>query len=124
MAPLQQGQTPQDYHYNFQAPQSHGQSLQLSIPHPVFSNTLALVGVSSVPWLAPPVTGLHPQACNACACPASRLKKQPEVSNRDTNGLMDGGVYRSEASFWRDTPLCAVDSGQDMVAGFAPEVDF
>ena len=90
----------------------------------MFSNILALVGVSLVSWLAPPVTGLHPQAYKACACPASRLKKQPGVSNRDTSGLMDGGVYRSEASFWRDTPLCAVDSGQDVVAGFAPELDF
>ena len=124
MALLQRGQTPQAYHCNFQAPQSHGQSLHLSIPHPVFSNILALVGVSLVSWLAPPVTGLHPQAYKACACPASRLKKQPGVSNRDTGGLMDGGVYRSEASFWRDTPLCAVDRGQDVLAGFAPELDF
>ena len=33
---------------------------------------------------------------------------------------MGGGAYTSEAGSWRDAPLCAVDSGQDTVAGFAP----
>ena len=28
-----------------------------------------------------------------CACPASRPKKEPRVSNRDMNGLMDGGPW-------------------------------
>ena len=66
--------------------------------------------------------GCTPQAYKACACPASRPKKEPEVSNRDINGLMDGGAYTSEARSWSDTPLCAADGGQDMVAVFAPEV--
>ena len=33
---------------------------------------------------------------------------------------MDGGVYMSEARSWRDTPLLAVNDGQDVAAGFAP----
>ena len=33
-------------------------------------------------------------------------------SNRDMNGLMDGGVYMS------DIPMCVADRGQDMVADF------
>ena len=32
-----------------------------------------------------------PQAYEACACPASRPKKEPGVSNRDISGLMEGG---------------------------------
>ena len=61
-----------------------------------------------------------PQAYKACACPASRLKKEPGVSNRDINGLMDGGADLSEARSWSDTPACVVDSGQDMAAVFPP----
>ena len=68
--------------------------------------------------------GCTPQVYKAHTFTASKPKSKFGVSNRDTSGLMDGGVYRSEASFWRDTPLCAVDSGQDVVAGFAPELDF
>ena len=36
----------------------------------------------------------------ACACPASRPKKKPGVSDKDINGLMDGGAYTSEARSW------------------------
>ena len=53
-------------------------------------------------------------------CSASRLKKEPGVSNRDTNGLMEGGVYTSETRSWTDTPLCAVDNRQVTVKVFAP----
>ena len=61
------------------------------------------------------VVGLHPQACKSCACPASRAKKEPGVSNRDIlRGLMNGRPYMSEARSWRDTPLCAVDSRQSL----------
>ena len=58
------------------------------------------------------------QAYKACACPASRLKKEPRVSDRDINGLMDGGAYMLEARSWSNTPPCAADHGQDLVAVF------
>lgn len=75
-----------------------------------------LVG-STTYWTAP--SGLQ----GPCL-PSFKTEETGWNQQQRTNGLMDGGVYRSEASFWRDTPLCAVDSGQDMVAGFAPELDF
>ena len=34
------------------------------------------------------------------ACPASRLKKEPRVSNRDINGLVNGRAYMSEVRSW------------------------
>ena len=64
--------------------------------------------------------GCTPQAYKACACPDSRPKQEPRVSNRDINSLMDGGAYTSEAGSWSDTPPCAADDGQAMVAIFAP----
>ena len=48
-----------------------------------------------------------PQAYKSCICTASRPKKEPRVSNRDVNSLMDGIAYTSEARPWSDTPLCA-----------------
>ena len=62
--------------------------------------------------------GCTPQAYKVCACPALKLKKEPRVSNRDINGVMDGGPYTAEARSWSDTPPCAADSRQDMVAVF------
>ena len=57
----------------------------------------------------------------ACTCPALRPKKEPRVcSNRDINGVMDGGPYMSEVRSWSDTPACAADSGQDRAAVFTP----
>ena len=55
------------------------------------------------------VLGCTPQAYKACACPSLRPKKEPGVSDRDINGLTDGGAYMSEARSWVDTPLCAVE---------------
>ena len=60
--------------------------------------------------------GCTPKAYKACACPTSRSKKGPRVGNRDINGLMDGGAYTSEAKSWSNTPSCAADSRQDMMA--------
>lgn len=37
------------------------------------------------------VLGCTPRACKACTCPASRLKKEPGVSDRGIRGLMDRG---------------------------------
>ena len=56
-------------------------------------------------------------SCWAASCrptsPASRPKKEPRVSSRDINGLMDEGAYMSEARSWSD-------DGQNMVTVFAP----
>ena len=51
---------------------------------------------------------------------ASRWKKEPGVSNRDTNGLMEGGSYMSETISWNDPPPWGGNGGQDMVSVFAP----
>ena len=49
--------------------------------------------------------GCTPQAYKACTYPALRLKKEPRVSNRDINGLVDGaGAYMSEERFWNNPP--------------------
>ena len=57
--------------------------------------------------------GCLPQAYKPCACPASTLKKEPRVSNRDISGLMDEGTYTSEAKSWSN-------EGQDKMIVFAP----
>ena len=36
-------------------------------------------------------------------CPTSKPKKEPAVSNRDINGLMDRGAYMSRARSWSNT---------------------
>ena len=61
-----------------------------------------------------------PQAYKACPCPASRPKKEPRVSNRDINGLMDGGADLSEAKSWSDTPPYGADGRQEKAAVFTP----
>ena len=38
------------------------------------------------------VLGCTPQAYKACTCLALRTTKEPRVSNRDINGLMDGRI--------------------------------
>ena len=53
-------------------------------------------------------------------CPNSRPKKEPGVCNRNINGLMHRGSYKSEAKSWSNTPLCTTDGSQDMVAVLAP----
>lgn len=66
------------------------------------------------------VLGCTPQAFKPSTCPASRLKKELRVSDRDINGVMDGGAYTSEARSWSNTPPSEADGGQDMVTVFAP----
>ena len=65
-----------------------------------------------------PCWAATPQAYKACACPASRPKKEPRAQDRDS-GLLDGGSYMSEARSWSDTSPCVADGGQDMAAVFA-----
>ena len=48
--------------------------------------------------------GCTSQAYKAHACPASRLKKDPRVSNRNISGLRMGGAYMSEARSCSGTP--------------------
>ena len=55
--------------------------------------------------------GLYPAGLQGLCCPASRLKKEPGVSNRDINGLMDGVSYAYDARSWRDIPLQAPQAG-------------
>ena len=57
-----------------------------------------------------------------CICPVLRPKKEPRISNRDINGLVDGGCFTSEAKSWCDTHHVGqiVVQGQDMGAVFTP----
>lgn len=55
-----------------------------------------------------------------CTCTASRPKKKPGVRERDISGLVDGGIYMSEARSYNDTPLCVAEGRQDVEAGFVP----
>jgi hypothetical protein len=65
-----------------------------------FHKQVRHVAYSSTFWakvkLVNQVLGSTPQTCKACACPASRPKKEPGVSKGVINGLMDGGAYMSE----------------------------
>ena len=63
------------------------------------------------------VLGCTLQVCKLCTFPASRLKREPRVSDRDMNGLLDRGSYKTEAKGPGATPHC--DSRQDMAANFA-----
>ena len=103
----------QDHPWNFWATRVSGRPLQHSIPCPVFPDISALTGASSVSWLLLQLMGCTPQAYKACTSPASRPKKEPGVSDRDINGLTDGGAYLSGARSWSDTPPCAANSEQD-----------
>ena len=40
------------------------------------------------------------RACKSWSLPAARLKKEPRGSNRDTNGLMDGGSHMPQLPWW------------------------
>ena len=53
--------------------------------------------------------GYIPQAYKACTCSDSRPEKEPGVSHRDINGLMDGGAYSSKARSWNDSPPGVLD---------------
>ena len=98
------GRPPRDHTRNFQAPLDSGRPLQLAVPRPSFPTSRRSrefpqsPGHSASCWAAPP------WACQACACPASRLKKEPGVGDRDVSGFMNGGAYRSEARSWSDIP--------------------
>ena len=53
------------------------------------------------------------QDYKAYTCPALGLKKEPRVSNKDINGLMNVGAYTSETRSWRDKTLpCAAVVGR------------
>ena len=65
------------------------------------------------------ISGFTPEACKPYTCPASRWKQKPGVRDRDSNGLMDGGPYMSEARSWSSTSLSAADGEQDVALVFA-----
>lgn len=46
------------------------------------------------------------------------LEKEPELGDRDINGLTEGGAYLSDTRSWSNTPLCAVHGRWDMTAVF------
>lgn len=60
--------------------------------------------------------GLCPEGLQVLYVPSLKTEKRLRVSDRDLSGLMDGRSYLSEAWSWSDTPLCAVDGGQDIAA--------
>jgi len=75
------------------------------------------VAYSSTFWakvnLVNQVLGSTPQTCKACACPASRLKKEPGVSKGVISGL-DGGAYMPEQGLAETPHRVWVDDRQDM----------
>lgn len=71
----------------------------------IFGYTMSLNSFSVI------VLGCTPQDYKPCTCQALRLKKEPKISNRDINSLMNEGAYTSETRSWSYTPLCAVDGG-------------
>lgn len=60
------------------------------------------------------------QTWKPCTCLALRQEKEPGVSNRDINGLMDRGIYTAKARSWSNILLCAALGRQKMVVVFAP----
>ena len=47
-----------------------------------------------------------------------RMKKEPKISDRDINDLMDGGSYMSEVWSLSDIPPCAADHRKDVAVVF------
>ena len=47
--------------------------------------------------------GCSPQVYKSYACPDSRPKEEPGVSDRDISSLLNGGSDMSEAKSWSDT---------------------
>ena len=62
--------------------------------------------------------GFNLQAYKSCTRSASRLKKEPRVSDRNITDLMYGEAYVFEARSWSDTPPCEADRGQERAAVF------
>lgn len=63
--------------------------------------------------------GCTPQVFRACTCPASRLKKEPSVSNRDISGLMNGGSLHVWSRILEQHPTSSQLTGHGAV--FAPQ---
>ena len=118
-APHSSRQPAREFPRNFRGPCASGRPLQLSIFRPVFPYISVLTGVSPVSRLLRPLLGCTPQTYEACACPASRPKKEPGVSNRDISGLTDSGTLTCLKRDPGATPHRVPDSRQDMAAGFA-----
>ena len=54
------------------------------------------------------------------ACPASKTEETAPVNNRDISGLINQGAYTFEVRSWSNTPPCAADNRQNMVAALTP----
>lgn len=77
-----------------------------SFPFPVLvSQHLGALGGFLRLLAAPPAVGLHHTGLQGLDLPSFRTK-EPRVSNRDVNSLMNGGSYLSEAMSWNNTPPC------------------
>ena len=65
------------------------------------------------------------QACKPCACPASRPKKEPGVSNRDINDFMDRGSlpFWSKVLEQHSTSSCSRQEVGQTAAASAPWED-
>lgn len=104
MAPIPQGQPPQGPPYEGVA--TPGPFGPCSFPFPVLvSQHLGALGGFLRLLAAPPVVGLHRIGLQGLDLPSFRTK-EPRVSNRDVNSLMNGGSYLSEAMSWNNTPPC------------------
>ena len=65
--------------------------------------------------------GCSLQACKPCTCPAPRIKKEPWVSHRDIDGLIDGGILHIWSSkFPERHPNVAADSRRNRAASSLP----
>ena len=118
------GRPPQDYTHNFWSPHTSGRPLQLSIPHPVFSDILALMGVSSVSWLAPPIIGLHPAGLQ-CLYLSSFKTEERAQGQQQTHQWFNGcGSLHVWSKVLEQHPTLCGGWRLDMVAVFAPELDF
>lgn len=78
------------------------------------SQHLSTHGVSSVSCCSANCWAEPCKPTKPVACPASRLKKQPRVNNRDISGLMNQGAHTSEVRSWSNTPPCAAEYGSSL----------
>lgn len=65
------------------------------------------------------LSGMRPTGLRSLHLPSFKTEER-ESGISDISGLMDGGSHTSEARSWSNTPLCVMDSGQEVVAVFPP----
>ena len=100
--PNANGQPPQDYIPNFQAPKASPSLLP---------NVSALSGVSSVSQLLYQSFGCTLQADKLCGCQLADRRNSPVSVTETSKVSWIEGAYMCEARSWSDNPLCAVNGG-------------